>query len=130
VFAGWQTRAARGNQLKDADGRSLRQGLATAGSRFPIPDRENRRVQSFTVAGAFVKQLLKGDTPFARLVTLSPDYRAISKPTVTCTRSVSSPVAIGTGAACARAIIGTGGAPPASSVIHSTRLSCTPAAFA
>ena len=37
------------------------------------------------------------------------NHRAISKPTVTLTRSVSSPVAIGTGAACARVIIGTGG---------------------
>ena len=38
-----------------------------------VADRENRRVQSFTVAGAFVKQLLKGDTPFARSIALSPD---------------------------------------------------------
>jgi ribosomal protein S11 len=38
-----------------------------------VADRENRRVQSFTVAGAFVKQLVKGDTPFARSVALSPD---------------------------------------------------------
>ena len=38
-----------------------------------VADRENRRVQSFTLAGAYVKQLLKGDTPFARSVALSPD---------------------------------------------------------
>jgi hypothetical protein len=38
-----------------------------------VADRENRRVQSFTMAGAFVKQLVKGDTPFARSVALSPD---------------------------------------------------------
>ena len=38
-----------------------------------VADRENRRVQSFTVAGAYVKQLVKGDTPFARSVALSPD---------------------------------------------------------
>jgi hypothetical protein len=38
-----------------------------------VADRENRRVQSFTVAGAYVKQLIKGDTPFARSVALSPD---------------------------------------------------------
>ena len=38
-----------------------------------VADRENRRVQVFTIAGKFVKQLVKGDTPFARDVELSPD---------------------------------------------------------
>jgi hypothetical protein len=38
-----------------------------------VADRENRRIQPFTVAGAFVKQFVKGDTPFARSVALSPD---------------------------------------------------------
>ena len=38
-----------------------------------VADRENRRIQSFTVAGAFVKQLIKPDTLFARSVALSPD---------------------------------------------------------
>src|SRR6516225_7620102 len=38
-----------------------------------VADRENRRVQSFTVVGVFVKQLVKGDTPFARSVALSGD---------------------------------------------------------
>ena len=32
-----------------------------------VADRENRRVQSFTVDGKFVKQLLKGATKAARL---------------------------------------------------------------
>ena len=38
-----------------------------------MADRENRRVQSFTVDGKFVKQLLKGATRFASSVALSPD---------------------------------------------------------
>jgi DNA-binding beta-propeller fold protein YncE len=38
-----------------------------------VADRENRRVQSFTNDGKFVKQLIKADTPFARAVALSPD---------------------------------------------------------
>jgi hypothetical protein len=38
-----------------------------------VADRENRRVQSFTVDGKFVKQLLKGATRFATSVALSPD---------------------------------------------------------
>ncbi len=38
-----------------------------------VADRENRRVQVFTIEGKFVKQLLKGDIPFARDLTLSPD---------------------------------------------------------
>ena len=38
-----------------------------------LADRENRRVQVFTIEGKFVKQLVKGDIPFARDLTLSPD---------------------------------------------------------
>jgi DNA-binding beta-propeller fold protein YncE len=38
-----------------------------------VADRENRRVQAFTAAGAFVKQLVKTDTTFARDLTLSAD---------------------------------------------------------
>jgi hypothetical protein len=38
-----------------------------------VADRENRRVQSFTVDGKFVKQLIKPETLFARSVALSPD---------------------------------------------------------
>jgi DNA-binding beta-propeller fold protein YncE len=38
-----------------------------------VADRENRRIQSFTSDGKFVKQLVKGDTQFARNVALSPD---------------------------------------------------------
>jgi len=38
-----------------------------------VADRENRRVQAFTIDGKFVKQLVKTDTPFARDLTLSPD---------------------------------------------------------
>jgi DNA-binding beta-propeller fold protein YncE len=38
-----------------------------------VADRENRRVQSFTADGKFVKQLVKADTPFARNLALSPD---------------------------------------------------------
>ena len=38
-----------------------------------LADRENRRVQVFTVEGKFVKQLVKGDIPFARDLTFSPD---------------------------------------------------------
>lgn len=38
-----------------------------------VADRENRRIQAFTAAGGFVKQLVKADTPFARNVALSPD---------------------------------------------------------
>ena len=38
-----------------------------------VADRENRRVQSFTAEGKFVKQLVKADTPFARNLALSPD---------------------------------------------------------
>ena len=38
-----------------------------------VADRENRRVQMFTIDGKFVKQLVKTDTPFARNLALSPD---------------------------------------------------------
>jgi DNA-binding beta-propeller fold protein YncE len=38
-----------------------------------LADRENRRVQSFTIDGKFVKQLRKTDTPFARNVAFSAD---------------------------------------------------------
>jgi DNA-binding beta-propeller fold protein YncE len=38
-----------------------------------VADRENRRIQSFTTDGKFVKQLIKPDTLFARSVALSPD---------------------------------------------------------
>jgi DNA-binding beta-propeller fold protein YncE len=38
-----------------------------------VADRENRRVQTFTTGGKFVKQLVKTDTTFARNLALSPD---------------------------------------------------------
>ena len=38
-----------------------------------VADRENRRVQTFTPDGKFVKQVIKTDTPFARNLALSPD---------------------------------------------------------
>ena len=38
-----------------------------------VADRENRRVQVFTTDGKFIKQLVKGDIPFARDLALSPD---------------------------------------------------------
>ena len=38
-----------------------------------VADRENRRVQVFTVEGKYVTQILKGDVPFARDLALSPD---------------------------------------------------------
>jgi hypothetical protein len=38
-----------------------------------VADRENRRVQTFTTGGKFVKQLVKADTTFARNLALSPD---------------------------------------------------------
>jgi DNA-binding beta-propeller fold protein YncE len=38
-----------------------------------VADRENRRVQAFTLEGKFLKQLVKADTPFARNLALSPD---------------------------------------------------------
>ena len=38
-----------------------------------VADRENRRVQSFTLDGKYLKQVIKTDTPFARDLALSPD---------------------------------------------------------
>ena len=38
-----------------------------------VADRENRRVQMFTLEGKFIKQLVKGSTPFARDLALSRD---------------------------------------------------------
>jgi hypothetical protein len=38
-----------------------------------VADRENRRVQVFTIDGEYVDQILRGDAPFARNVALSPD---------------------------------------------------------
>jgi hypothetical protein len=38
-----------------------------------VADRENRRVQTFTTDGRFLKQLVRGAAPFARNLTLSPD---------------------------------------------------------
>jgi len=38
-----------------------------------VADRENRRVQSFTVDGKFVKQIIRHESPFARNVALSRD---------------------------------------------------------
>jgi DNA-binding beta-propeller fold protein YncE len=38
-----------------------------------VADRENRRIQSFTADGRFLKQLVKTGTAFARNVALSPD---------------------------------------------------------
>ena len=38
-----------------------------------VADRENRRVQSFTLDGKFLKQIVKTDTQFARDVALSAD---------------------------------------------------------
>jgi DNA-binding beta-propeller fold protein YncE len=38
-----------------------------------VADRENRRVQMFTPDGKFVKQLVRGNAPFARNLALSPD---------------------------------------------------------
>ena len=42
-----------------------------------VADRENRRVQTFTTDGTFIKQLVRGSAPFARNLTLSldPDQR-------------------------------------------------------
>lgn len=40
-----------------------------------VADRENRRVQVFTVEGKFITQLVKGEGPFARDLALSPDPR-------------------------------------------------------
>jgi DNA-binding beta-propeller fold protein YncE len=38
-----------------------------------VADRENRRVQSFTLEGKFIHQLVRGSEPFARDLALSPD---------------------------------------------------------
>jgi DNA-binding beta-propeller fold protein YncE len=38
-----------------------------------VADRENRRVQSFTIDGKFLKQIVKTDSAFARDLALSPD---------------------------------------------------------
>lgn len=38
-----------------------------------VADRENRRVQSFTLDGKFVKQVYRYNAPFARNLALSPD---------------------------------------------------------
>src|SRR5207244_5224595 len=38
-----------------------------------VADRENRRVQMFTLEGKFLKQLVRGSAPFARDLALSRD---------------------------------------------------------
>ncbi len=38
-----------------------------------VADRENRRVQVFTLEGEYVDQIVRGDVPFARNLALSPD---------------------------------------------------------
>jgi hypothetical protein len=38
-----------------------------------VADRENRRVQSFTIDGEYIDQVVWGDVPFARNLALSPD---------------------------------------------------------
>ena len=38
-----------------------------------VADRENRRVQAFTLDGKFLKQVMRHDAPFARNLALSPD---------------------------------------------------------
>jgi hypothetical protein len=38
-----------------------------------VADRENRRVQVFTLDGKYVNQLVRGNAPFARNLALSPD---------------------------------------------------------
>ena len=38
-----------------------------------VADRENRRVQVFTIEGKYVTQIGKGDAPFARDSAFSPD---------------------------------------------------------
>ena len=38
-----------------------------------VADRENRRVQVFTLDGEFIDQIVRGDVPFARNLALSPD---------------------------------------------------------
>ena len=41
--------------------------------RVYVADRENRRVQVFTVEGAFLRQVVRRTSPFARNLALSPD---------------------------------------------------------
>ena len=38
-----------------------------------VADRENRRLQVFTLEGEYLDQIIRGDVPFARNVALSPD---------------------------------------------------------
>jgi len=38
-----------------------------------VADRENRRVQIFTLGGEYLNQIIRGDIPFARNLALSPD---------------------------------------------------------
>ncbi len=38
-----------------------------------VADRENRRVQVFTLEGEYIDQIVRGDVPFARNLALSPD---------------------------------------------------------
>ena len=38
-----------------------------------VADRENRRVQVFTIAGEYLDQIIEHEVPFARNVALSPD---------------------------------------------------------
>ena len=38
-----------------------------------VADRENRRVQVFTLEGEYIDQIVWGDVPFARNLALSPD---------------------------------------------------------
>jgi hypothetical protein len=38
-----------------------------------VADRENRRVQIFTLDGEYINQIVRGDIPFARNLALSPD---------------------------------------------------------
>ena len=41
--------------------------------RVYVADRENRRVQVFTIEGEFLEQVVRGSAPFARNLALSPD---------------------------------------------------------
>ncbi len=38
-----------------------------------VADRENRRVQVFTIDGDYIEQIIRRDVPFARNLALSPD---------------------------------------------------------
>jgi len=44
-----------------------------------VADRENRRVQMFTLQGKFIKQLVRGSAPFARDLALSADTLSPNK---------------------------------------------------